>query len=178
TEVSGPVPLFVRMQQYVVRTQILSLSISFMAILVLFAIISSSWKSGLAAVLANSLAVIIILGIMGLCEIPLDVTTVMIAAVAIAISADDTIHFLHRYKAEMIKGTAPFVAVDNVFKVVGSPVISSTFLLTLGFAVLAFSDFVPIRNFGLLTGLFIVLALTADLVLIPALIRLLAGNRR
>jgi len=81
---------------------------------------------------------------MGICNIPLDVTTVMIATVAIAIAADDTIHFLYRYKAETVKGLAPPDAIDNVLKVIGSPVISTSFILTLGFATLVFLDFMPI----------------------------------
>jgi predicted RND superfamily exporter protein len=175
-ELAGPVPLFVRMQEYVVETQITSLAISFVVVAVLFAMISRSWRSAVSAIVANSLAIVIILGVMGFSGIPIDVTTVMIAAVAIAIAADDTIHFLYRYKIERAQETPRSVAVSSVFSVIGSPVIITSMFLTLGFAVLGLSDFVPISYFGLLTGLIIILALAADLMVVPALIRLLAGN--
>jgi len=49
----------------------------------------------------------------------------------------------------------------------------TTVVLIAGFGLLGFSSFAPTRHFGLLTCLTLALALISDLVLLPALIRLL-----
>ena len=49
-------------------------------------------------------------------------------------------------------------------------------MLAAGFWVFCLSDFVAARNFGLLTGLTVLAALAADLLLLPAVLRLTGGR--
>jgi len=46
----------------------------------------------------------------------------------------------------------------------------TTLIISLGFSILAFSNFIPTIYFGLLTGLSMVIALLANLMLLPLLI--------
>lgn len=55
------------------------------------------------AIIPNILPSVFILGIMGLMNIPLDLMTITISAIAIGIGVDDAIHYIHRFKAEFAK---------------------------------------------------------------------------
>jgi len=110
-----------------------------------------------------------VLGVMGWAGIPLDLMTITIASVAMGIAVDDTIHYLHRYLEEL--NGSPEQAVERSHGSVGYAILYTSLLITLGFSLLAFSDFVPSVLFGLLTGLAMILALLGDLTLLPALLR-------
>ena len=72
----------------------------FLALAVIFVILSSlflSWKMGVIALFPNIVAVLIFFGTMGWLSIPIGVTISVIAAIALGIGVDDTIHFLSNY---------------------------------------------------------------------------------
>jgi len=86
---------------------------------------------------------------MGLLDIPLNTGTAMVAAIAIGIAVDDTIHIMSRYNKEMrilqSQNTAMEVCIRSEIK----PVISTSLALALGFIVICFSSFVPVIYLGL-----------------------------
>jgi len=46
----------------------------------------------------------------------------------------------------------------------------TTLVITVGFSILVFSNFIPTIYFGILTGIAMIVALISDLALLPALI--------
>jgi len=164
--------LFVLYQDILQRlftSQIMTLGLVYMALtLVLFAIFRSI-KVALIAVLPNILTTLMILGVMGWLGIALDLMTITIAAIAMGIAVDDTIHFVHRYLAELKSGDGTD-AVKRTFNSVGYALLYTTTIIALGFSLLSFSDFVPSILFGLLTCLAMLLALVTDTTLLPALL--------
>ncbi len=107
---------------------------------------------------------------MGLLEIPLNTGTVMVAAIAIGIAVDDTIHFMSRYSQEMRNLQDQDAAMRVCIRKEIRPVFSTSLALALGFATLGFSNFVPVIYLGLLSSMVIVLALIADLFITPILL--------
>lgn len=165
--------LFVLYQDILQRlftSQIMTLGLVYVALtLVLFAIFRSI-KVALIAVLPNILTTLMILGVMGWLGIALDLMTITIAAIAMGIAVDDTIHFVHRYLAELNSGDGAH-AVKRTFNSVGYALLYTTTIIALGFSLLSFSDFVPSILFGLLTCLAMLLALITDTTLLPALLQ-------
>jgi hypothetical protein len=106
---------------------------------------------------------------MGWLGIELDVMTITIAAVTIGIAVDDTIHYVHRF-LEVRRDEGGEQAVLAVHRTVGLAILYTTIIITLGFSLLALSDFVPSVLFGALTGFAMVVALIADLTLLPVLL--------
>ena len=92
----------------------------------------------------------------------------MVAAVLIAINDDDTIHMSLRYQRERHAGKSRLEAITAAIETVGEAVVITSICLALGFAVLMFSSWGGLVAFGLLASVGIVMALLADLLLLPA----------
>ncbi|WP_158966206.1 RND family transporter [Paraglaciecola sp. L3A3] len=172
--------LFVMYQDILQRlftSQIMTLGLVYIALtLVLFAIFRSI-KVALISVIPNILTTLIILGVMGWLGIALDLMTITIAAIAMGIAVDDTIHFVHRYLEELKKG-GNTQAIKRTFDSVGYALLYTTTIIAMGFSLLSFSDFVPSILFGLLTCLAMLLALITDTTLLPVLLHKFVKSRK
>lgn len=169
--ITGLVPVLIRTQQYVVNSQIYSFTIAFVVILILFILVARSLKIGFLVTLANVIPILSILGFMGWLKIPLDTITIFIASIALGIIVDDTIHFIYRFKENIQRFETTSQAIKQTFAFVGSPIISTSLVISGGFLVLVPSDFLPIRYFGLLSALIVMVALLANLLFLPVLLR-------
>jgi hypothetical protein len=154
--------------QQLFRSQILTLGIVFAVLTLTFLAIFRSVKVALIGIAPNILSTLGVLGVMGWLGIPLDLMTITIAAIAMGIAVDDTIHYIHRYLEELNGSSEE--AVERSHGSVGYAIVYTSFIITLGFSLLAFSDFVPSVLFGLLTGLAMIMALVWDLCLLPVLL--------
>ncbi|WJG11346.1 MMPL family transporter [Aliiglaciecola sp. LCG003] len=170
--------LFVLYQDILQRlfsSQILTLGLVYIGLFAVLFFIFKSFTVALIAVTPNILTTLIILGVMGWLNIPLDLMTITISAIAMGIAVDDTIHFVHRYLEES-PHQDPEQAVRNTFDSVGYALLYTTLIIAIGFALLSFSDFVPSILFGLLTGLAMLIALLTDSTLLPALLKRFVGK--
>ncbi|MFQ5519684.1 MAG: RND family transporter, partial [Mariprofundus sp.] len=100
---SGMVVLYNNLLQSLFRSQIQTLGMVFFAILIAFALLFRSFKVALIAIIPNIIPVVLVLGLLGGLGIPLDIMTITIAAIAVGIAVDDTIHYVHRYHEEWLK---------------------------------------------------------------------------
>jgi hypothetical protein len=173
--------LFVLYQDILQRlfsSQILTMGIVYVALFLVLFVIFRSFKIALIAIIPNILSTMLVLGMMGWFNIPLDLMTITIAAIAMGIAVDDTIHFVHRFTHESQNKSAAD-AVKATYASIGFALLYTTFIITLGFSLLSFSDFVPSVMFGLLTGLAMLVALLTDLTLLPAMLsRFCQGSER
>ncbi len=155
--------------QKLFRSQILTLSLVFAVLLITFAIIFRSIRISLLAIVPNVCSTLAILGVMGWLGIPLDLMTITIAAIAMGIAVDDTIHYIHRYQEEREKGSTS-KAITQTHNSVGYAIVYTSFIVIVGFSLLSFSDFVPSIYFGLLTGVAMFMALFSNLTLLPVML--------
>jgi predicted RND superfamily exporter protein len=95
----------------------------------------------------------------------------MIASVTVGIAVDDTIHIFEGFMRRKLLMPVE-QAIRETYHESGRAIIITSFILSAQFIILSFIDFVPLRNFGLLTTLGIVTALVFDLLLLPAMIML------
>jgi uncharacterized protein len=122
-----------------------------------------------------------IFGAMAWLRLPLDISTVMVASTTLGLALDDTIHTLVHYR----RGAAARGASGAVLAAVEQNAAAYSLtglILGLGFAVVAFSSFIPTQRFGALSAFAIVLAVLADFLLVPALLggaseRMVGGGR-
>lgn len=156
--------------QRLFRSQILTLGIVFAALALTFWGLFRSLKIALVGMIPNTIPTLVVLGVMGWLRIPLDLMTITIAAIAMGIAVDDTIHYIHRYLEEPADASAE-EAVKRTHSTVGHAILYTSLIIILGFSLLSFSDFIPSVLFGLLTGLAMAVALAADLCLLPVLLR-------
>jgi predicted RND superfamily exporter protein len=167
---SGMLVLYNNMLQSLFRSQILTIGVVFLAILFMFAILFRNAKMAAIAIVPNVFAALLVLGLMGWLRIPLDLMTITVAAISIGIAVDDTIHYVHRFTREFDKDQDYWAAVNRSHASIGRAMYYTTVTVTLGFSILVLSNFVPTIYFGLLTGFAMLIALLADLTLLPLLI--------
>jgi predicted RND superfamily exporter protein len=168
--VSGMVVLYNNMLQSLFSSQIQTIGVVFVAIMLMFGILFRNMLIAVIAIIPNLIAAGSVLGIMGWLSIPLDMMTITIAAICIGIGVDDTIHYVHRFSEEFKKDGDYWGAERRSHNSIGRAMYYTSLTITLGFSILAFSNFIPTIYFGLLTGFSMVMALVANMTLLPLLI--------
>lgn len=139
--------------------------ITFMMILGL----RSPWI-GAWSMLPNALPLIAVGGLCGLIWDEVDSDTLVMAMYAIGIGVDDTVHFMMRYKTEAARHSDPEVALKNTFNFAGRAIVMTTIVLALGFSPFATSGYYSVQIMGTLLPYTLIVALLADLLLVPALV--------
>jgi len=122
------------------------------------------------AVVPIVLVLLWVLGSMTILGIPYNVVTALITALSIGIGVDYTIHIIHRFTEELDGGKSPLGATTTTLATTGSALIGSALTTALAFAVLLFSPLVPFQQFGLVTGITILFALIAAIVIVPPML--------
>ncbi len=167
---SGMGVLYNNMLQSLFSSQIQTLGVVFGAIMLMFALLFRNLRLAIIAIIPNIIAAGSVLGLMGWLSIPLDMMTITIAAICIGIGVDDTIHYLHRIGEEYQKDGDYRAAARRSHNSIGRAMYYTTLTITLGFSILALSNFIPTIYFGLLTGFSMLMALVANMTLLPVLI--------
>ena len=177
-DITGQAKLIGDMQHYVVDSQIRSFSVAVAVVALLLVIQLRSLRLGLLAMVPNLLPILVGIAGMWVLGIPLNPGTVMIAAVAMGVVVDDSVHVLAAYQRHALVENDVQAAIRHAVTDVGRPVIITSLLLATGFLVLVLGSFEPSRQIGQVVALVVVAALLADLLLLPALLSLLPGSTR
>lgn len=156
-------------QRRLLRTLGLSLMTSVVTITLLLWVLLGRLRLALAALAPNLWPVVLVLGAMAWCGLPLDVATVLVAAVVLGIAVDDSLHLLAGVRRRRLTMPSAAAVVESVAATTPAFVLTGL-VLVLGFGVCGFSQFLPTARFGLLAAAAITLAVVADLVLLPALL--------
>ncbi len=168
--VTGSVVLLNRSADTLARGQVIGLAQVLFVLLILMSLLFLSLRAGLMSLLPNIFPIVMLFGMMGLTGITLNISTSMIAVIAIGIAVDDTIHYLTSFNNEVRHSGDPRRAVIHVARSVGRPIVFTSVALCLGFLVVCLSNFKPIQYFGVLAGATMVVALFSDLIFLPALV--------
>ena len=169
-QTTGMLVLFNNMLVHLFDSQLTTILYVVGLIFLMILVSMRSIKLALIGLLPNSLAAASVLAIMGYLNIPLDLMTITIAAIVIGIGVDNAIHYLHRFKLECKITHDVREAVRKSHNSIGSAIYFTSFTIVAGFSILTFSNFVPTVYFGLFTSLAMVLALMANLLLLPSLL--------
>jgi len=167
---TGMLVLYNNVLQSLYRSQILTIGFVFVAILVMFGILFRSAWIALIALVPNALAAITVLGTMGLLSIPLDIMTITIAAIAIGIGVDDSIHYLHRFRVEFEGDRNYEKAIERSHGSIGRAMYYTSIIIAAGFSILVLSNFIPTIYFGIFTAFAMLFAMVANLTLLPLLL--------
>jgi predicted RND superfamily exporter protein len=173
---TGTTYLLAQMSRTLVFTQLWSLGLAILLILSTIAIALRSCRLGVIAAIPNLLPPLLVFGFMGWCNIELSTATVMIASVALGLVVDDTIHLLYRYRQARKTGYDPPHAIAEAIRQTGRALVLTTLILTLGFWAGLVGSFKPTVSFSFLMGLTMILALLADVMVLPSC--LLSGRQQ
>ena len=170
-KLAGVLIIFNNLLQSLFDSQIKTLGIVMLGILIMFIVLFRSIKLSLIGIVPNFIAALFVLGFIGLLNIPLDMMTITIAAITIGIAVDNSIHYIYRFKAERDNYDSETMDITkNCHQSVGKAIISTSVTIIFGFSILVLSNFIPTIYFGFFTGLAMLTALFLVLTLLPNLL--------
>jgi hypothetical protein len=170
---TGMMVLYNNMLQSLFKSQIETLGIVILALMIMFLILFRSFRLAIIAIFPNLLSIGVVLGAMGWLNLPLDMMTITIASISVGIAVDDTIHYIHRFTEEIKIDGNYIKAMHRSHESIGYAMFYTSVTVIIGFSILVLSNFIPSILFGLLTGLAMLIAIVSALTLLPVLIVLI-----
>ncbi|MBR4986883.1 MAG: MMPL family transporter [Proteobacteria bacterium] len=168
---SGYPIIYRAMNASVIHNQIVSLVYSFIMVLICLILFTMSMHMGAISVIPAVLTVLFTFGIMGLFGLGLDVGSSMIAAISLSVGIDYACHLIWKFGRPEKTAEACKAASDHMIETTGWGVVINALEIGLGLSVLYFGDLLPMRNFGVLTGIAMIISATASLLLLSGLMR-------
>ena len=167
---SSMLVLYNNMLQSLFQSQIATLGVVFVGVMLMFWVLFRSLYIALIALVPNLFAASFVLGMMGWIGIPLDMMTITIAAISVGIAVDNTIHYIYRFRIEFPKDRNYTAAMFRSHRSIGRAMYYTSITVIVGFSILGFSSFNPTIYFGLFTSLAMSIALLGSLTLLPQLL--------
>jgi len=170
-QLTGKSLIFLKGTKYLVKNLVLSLSIAIFLIALFMAYLFRSYKMILISLIPNLLPLIVTAGMMGFLGIPIKPSTILVFSIAFGISVDDTIHFLAKYRQELIDSKWKIErSVYAALKETGVSMFYTSIVLFFGFSVFMISEFGGTVALGGLVSATLLFAMLANLVLLPSLL--------
>jgi predicted RND superfamily exporter protein len=173
---TGHMALFVGITKLFVTSMAKSYLFALLVITLLMVILIGRVRVGLMSMIANVIPIVLIFGIMGILDIPLDMATILIGSLVLGLVVDDTIHFLHHFRRAFEETSSVEKAVKETLTTTGRALVITSLVLCGGFFIYTTSYLANNIRFGLLTGCAVIFALAADFFLVPALLTLIYGK--
>ena len=175
--VTGISALLAKIMSASMSSSAVSYLLALFLITIMMLILVGHIKIGLISMIPNISPILVMTTIMVIFDMPLDMFTMLIGAIAIGLAVDDTVHFMHNFRKYELEYNNVDIAIQKTFLSTGRAMVVTSIVLTLGFFVFMGASMSNIFNFGLLTGIAIIVALAADFFLVPALMKVIVKNK-
>ncbi|OZY83753.1 hypothetical protein CBP51_19940 [Cellvibrio mixtus] len=170
---TGMLVLYNNMLQSLFASQISTIGVVFVSIMLMMMVLFRSFKIAFIAILPNIIAASTVLGAMGLVGIPLDMMTTTIAAIVVGVGVDQAIQYFYRFRTEFAHDQNYVEAMHRSHASIGRAMYYTSVTIVVGFSILMLSEFIPSIYFGLLTAFAMLMAVIGSLTLLPKLILML-----
>lgn len=108
---------------------------------------------------------------MGYLGVPIKPSTILVFSIAFGISVDDTIHFLAKYRQELVANRWQIKkSVYNALRETGVSMFYTSIVLFFGFSVFIISSFGGTQALGGLVSATLLFAMLSNLILLPSLL--------
>ncbi len=175
-EITGMPFVDVTMDRSLINSQLGSLSIAIIFVIIIVGLILRSLVSGIYATIPIIAAIIILFGVMGFAGISLNIATVLVASVALGIGIDYSIHVISLFNHSKKTHGNIKQAMEDTIMISGKAIVINVISVSAGFLVLLFSEMVPLQYFGLLIALSMIGSSQGALTLLPVILILV--NRK
>jgi predicted RND superfamily exporter protein len=167
---TGIMPLVHEIQRKLFTDLFNSFLSAFVVITLLMTVVQGGIVAGLVSMVSNLFPTVVVFGLLGWMQTPLDIGSVMSASIALGIAIDDTLHFLTFFKRELNLGKSRRDAVIEAYRACAGAMVQSSVVCGFGLFVFALADFVPTSRFAWMMLSLLMLALLGDLAVLPALL--------
>jgi predicted RND superfamily exporter protein len=176
--VTGISNLLSRIMEASIHSSAISYILALVLITLMMLVLVGHIKIGLISMIPNISPILVMTTVMVIFDMPLDMFTMLIGAIAIGLAVDDTVHFMHNFRRYELMYNDVDKAVRLTLLTTGRAMIVTTIVLSFGFFVFMFASMSNIFNFGLLTGIAIIIAVLADFFLVPALMKVVIKSKK
>lgn len=168
---TGTSLVFLEGTNYLTKNLYQSLLLALAIICALMAFLFSSFRMIIISLIPNLLPLIMTAGMMGYIGIPIKPSTILIFSVALGISVDNAIHFLSRYRLQLILNNWKIgKSVIRALRETGYSMVYSSVVLFFGFGIFAFSSFGGTKAMGYLVAFTLLMAMLSNLFLLPSML--------
>ncbi|NNE77461.1 MAG: MMPL family transporter [Pricia sp.] len=168
---TGSALLFLKGTKYLVKNLVLSLTFAIFLIALFMAYLFRSFRMIVISLIPNLLPLVITAGVMGFVGVPIKPSTILVFSIAFGISVDDTIHFLAKYRQELIANRWQIKrSVYASLRETGVSMFYTSIVLFFGFSVFIISNFGGTVALGALVSATLMFAMLANLILLPSLL--------
>lgn len=171
--VTGTLPILSDTITKAITSSAESYVIAFVVIIILMVVLLGSFKLGLLSMFPNLTPIMMGIAFMVAFDMPLDLFTVLIGTIAIGMVVDDTIHFMHNFNRYYAETGSVDEAILLTVNSTGRAIFMTSIVLSAGFFVFTFASMTNLYNFGLITGVIVLFAMAADLILVGAVLKLI-----
>ena len=168
---TGKALVFLKGTNYLISNLVFSLTLAILLIALFMAWMFRSFRMILISIIPNMLPLLITAGLMGFFEIPIKPSTILVFSIAFGISVDDTIHFLAKYRQELIANKWKIrKSVYAALRETGVSMFYTSIVLFFGFLVFTVSSFGGTIALGGLVSITLLFAMVSNLLLLPSLL--------
>lgn len=171
---ASPSIMFATIGQQNIKSMINGTIIATIIISAILVVALGSWKLGLLSIIPNAFPAAIMLGIWGMTVGEVNLAVAVVFGITLGIVVDDTVHFMAKYLRGYQEHGDVKQAIHYAFEHVGAALVTTTIVLSLGFGMLALSDFNVNAILGIMVSMTIVIALVFDFLFLPSMMILLA----
>lgn len=170
-QLTGNSVVFLKGTNYLVKNLLLSLALAIFIISIMMAFLFMSARMVVISILPNFIPLLVTAGLMGYFGITIKPSTILVFSIAFGISVDDTIHYLAKYRQEILhrrwdlKGS-----VLTALRESGMSMAYTSVILFFGFGVFAVSNFGGTVALGILVSITLIVAMFSNLVILPSLL--------
>ncbi|WP_298781376.1 MMPL family transporter [uncultured Polaribacter sp.] len=169
--ITGKALVFIKGTNYLIKNLVFSLSLAILLIALFMAWMFRSPQMILISLIPNMFPLLITAGLMGFLGIPIKPSTILVFSIAFGISVDDTIHFLAKYRQELIANNWRIQpSVYAALRETGVSMFYTSIVLFFGFLVFTLSSFGGTIALGGLVSITLLLAMVSNLLLLPSLL--------
>ena len=169
-KLTGTTLIFVKGINFLIKNLLQSMLLAFIIISLIVSLLFKNIKMVIISLIPNIIPLIIAAGIMGIFGIPLKPSSALVFSIVFGISVDYSIHFLAKFKNELIQTKNVKNAVIKTIEETGRSMIFTSFILFFGFIIFAFSNFGGTIVLGVLTSIILFVAMITNLTLLPSII--------
>lgn len=174
---TGKALVFQKGTNYLVNNLIVSLGLAVVLIALFMAWMFKSVRMILVSLVPNLLPLLITAGLMGYLGVPIKPSTILVFSIAFGISVDDTIHFLAKYRLELIANNWRIKkSVYGALRETGVSMFYTSIVLFFGFSTFTISSFGGTVALGALVSATLLFAMLSNLLLLPSMLLSLERN--
>jgi predicted RND superfamily exporter protein len=156
--------------QTVIESLIITLVVIFVFLMIIYRITEGSATLGAVTLLPVVFSLSWILGTMYLLGIPFNAVTGLITSLTIGLGVAYSIHISERYNQELQRTDDVREAMRTAVTGTGGALLGSAATTVGGFGVLGFAILPPLQQFGIITGMTIIYAFLAAVLVLPSLL--------